>query len=152
MSGAAAAAAGGDCCAGRATSGSFLWHSFRRAAIASAEAGGGGAAASGCSAAAAPEAAGGAVAASGPWAGADSGAGAAPACRKATFEDALTLQRLDMEAAKVIDASGKHVMPGWTDIHTHYDTQCMWDPQLLPSGPGGVTSASAHKPHTPALW
>ena len=24
-----------------------------------------------------------------------------------------------------IDASGKHVMPGWTDIHTHYDTQCM---------------------------
>ena len=59
---------------------------------------------------------------------------------------------LGMEAAKVIDASGKHVMPGWTDIHTHYDTQCMWDPQLLPSGPGGVTSASAHKPHTPALW
>ena len=53
---------------------------------------------------------------------------------------------LDMEAAKVIDASGKHVMPGWTDIHTHYDTQCMWDPQLLPSGPGGVTSASASKP------
>ena len=51
-----------------------------------------------------------------------------------------------MEAAKVIDASGKHVMPGWTDIHTHYDTQCMWDPQLLPSGPGGVTSASASKP------
>ena len=50
-----------------------------------------------------------------------------------------------MEAAKVIDASGKHVMPGWTDIHTHYDTQCMWDPQLLPSGPGGVTSASASK-------
>ena len=77
---------------------------------------------------------------------------------------------LGMEAAKVIDASGKHVMPGWTDIHTcapaleptidmsppagtdprvwsrHYDTQCMWDPQLLPSGPGGVTSASAPKP------
>ena len=25
---------------------------------------------------------------------------------------------LGMEAAKVIDASGKHVMPGWTDIHT----------------------------------
>ena len=32
---------------------------------------------------------------------------------------------LGYEAAKTIDASDKHVMPGWTDIHTHYDTQCM---------------------------
>ena len=53
---------------------------------------------------------------------------------------------LEFVAARVIDASGRHVCPGWTDIHTHYDTQCMWDPQLTPSGPSGVTSASAPKP------
>jgi N-acyl-D-amino-acid deacylase len=43
-------------------------------------------------------------------------------------------------AARVIDAAGRYVLPGWTDIHTHYDTQCMWDPLLTPSGPSGVTT------------
>ena len=36
--------------------------------------------------------------------------------------------------------AGMHVMPGWTDVHTHYDTQCMRDPQMMPSGPAGVTT------------
>ena len=32
---------------------------------------------------------------------------------------------LEFEAAvETIDAAGMHVMPGWTDVHTHYDTQC----------------------------
>jgi len=47
---------------------------------------------------------------------------------------------LSVRAAREVDATGKHVMPGWTDVHTHLDVQCMWDPLLSPSGPSGVTT------------
>jgi N-acyl-D-amino-acid deacylase len=39
-----------------------------------------------------------------------------------------------------IDASGLLVAPGWVDIHTHYDGQVTWDPDLTPSGWNGVTT------------
>jgi N-acyl-D-aspartate/D-glutamate deacylase len=39
-----------------------------------------------------------------------------------------------------IDASGLVVTPGWVDIHTHYDGQVTWDPDLAPSSINGVTS------------
>lgn len=39
-----------------------------------------------------------------------------------------------------IDADGKVVSPGWVDIHTHYDGQATWDPELAPSSTHGVTS------------
>jgi N-acyl-D-aspartate/D-glutamate deacylase len=39
-----------------------------------------------------------------------------------------------------IDASGKHVTPGWVDPHTHYDAHAMWDPTLNPSTGSGVTT------------
>ncbi|WP_029433086.1 amidohydrolase family protein [Blastococcus sp. URHD0036] len=39
-----------------------------------------------------------------------------------------------------VDAEGRHVLPGWVDVHSHYDGQATWDPLLAPSGPGGVTT------------
>jgi N-acyl-D-aspartate/D-glutamate deacylase len=39
-----------------------------------------------------------------------------------------------------IDARGQIVIPGFVDIHTHYDGQATWDERLQPSSWHGVTS------------
>ena len=44
------------------------------------------------------------------------------------------------QGRRTIDAEGRIVTPGWVDIHTHYDGQATWDPDLAPSSVNGVTS------------
>ena len=48
--------------------------------------------------------------------------------------------RVDGSGRRELDADGLVVAPGWVDIHTHYDGQVTWDPELTPSSWHGVTT------------
>ena len=43
-------------------------------------------------------------------------------------------------ARRTISAHGAHVVPGFVDIHTHYDGQVSWDADLAPTSLHGVTT------------
>ena len=44
------------------------------------------------------------------------------------------------DAREVVDVSDRMVVPGFVDLHTHYDSQVFWDPWCTMSGWHGVTS------------
>ena len=48
--------------------------------------------------------------------------------------------KVDDAGHRELDADGLVVTPGWVDIHTHYDGQVTWDPEVSPSGWHGVTT------------
>ena len=51
--------------------------------------------------------------------------------------------RVGEGAARVIDADGLLVTPGFVDIHTHYDGQASWGERMIPSSWHGVTTVVA---------
>jgi len=48
--------------------------------------------------------------------------------------------KISSAARETLDASGALVMPGFVDIHTHYDGQASWDETFSPSIYHGVTT------------
>ena len=48
--------------------------------------------------------------------------------------------RFNDSATRVIDAGGRVVAPGFIDHHTHFDSQCMWDPIVNSTSLNGNTS------------
>jgi len=55
-------------------------------------------------------------------------------------ERIAAIGKLDGSAARVIDAEGAQVTPGFIDIHTHLDAQICWDPLATSPCWHGVTS------------
>ncbi len=71
------------------------------------------------------------------------GTGAAPRLADVAIDDGLITAVGDVpgHGTDEIDATGLLVTPGWVDVHTHYDGQVTWDPELTPSSWHGVTTA-----------
>jgi len=61
----------------------------------------------------------------------------------AIADGVITQIGTNLKGARVVDAAGCAVTPGFIDIHTHYDAQVFWDPALRPSSYQGVTTVVA---------
>src|SRR5205085_3208630 len=73
------------------------------------------------------------------------GTGAAPQVRTLGIRDGVVSTVSDTELDEtacpdVIDASGKWIVPGFIDVHTHYDAEILLDPGLRESVRHGVTT------------
>lgn len=73
------------------------------------------------------------------------GTGAAPLTRTLGIRDgvvvAVSAEALDETGCpEVIEAAGKWVLPGFLDVHTHYDAEVLLDPGLRESVRHGVTT------------
>jgi N-acyl-D-aspartate/D-glutamate deacylase len=70
------------------------------------------------------------------------GTGAAQRTADIAVDDGLitALGKLGARGRREIEAGGLLVLPGWVDVHTHYDGQATWDPYLTPSSWHGVTT------------
>src|SRR5688572_4275848 len=72
------------------------------------------------------------------------GSGAAGRTADVAVRDGLVVEvgRVDGSTDREIDADGLLVTPGFVDIHTHFDGQATWDPELRPSSQHGVTTVA----------
>ena len=70
------------------------------------------------------------------------GTGADPFVADIGIQDGkiVAVGRIDATARETLDATGLHVLPGFIDIHTHYDGQASWDATFSPSIYHGVTT------------
>lgn len=70
------------------------------------------------------------------------GTGAEPRTADVAVRDGVVVAvgRVAEHGRREIDADGAHVLPGWVDIHAHYDGQATWDTRLAPSTWHGVTT------------
>jgi N-acyl-D-aspartate/D-glutamate deacylase len=73
------------------------------------------------------------------------GTGSAPQTRTLGIRDGVvaTVSPVPLDetgCAEVIDAAGKWIMPGFIDVHTHYDAEILLDPGLQESVRHGVTT------------
>src|ERR1700724_3061017 len=73
------------------------------------------------------------------------GTGAKPQTRTLGIRDgvvaAVSAEPLDEKGCPdVIDAAGKWIVPGFIDVHTHYDAEVLLDPGLRESVRHGVTT------------
>ncbi len=70
------------------------------------------------------------------------GTGAPAKAADVAIDDGLitAVGDVDERGRRELDAVGRLVTPGWVDIHTHYDGQATWDPEITPSSWHGVTT------------
>ncbi len=69
-----------------------------------------------------------------------SGAAGRPADVAIDGDRIVSVGPVDGRGRREIDADGLVVTPGFVDIHTHYDGQATWDPEVSPSSWHGVTT------------